>query len=88
VTGTRSEGCPNHVARATSPADVLAGIFDGDREIIPSAIVSAFDTGWALGYVVVPHGEKRCMNMVEYAEFWLTGAAEPSPQSREQAVHV
>jgi hypothetical protein len=62
--------CPNHVSRATRPADVLARILD--REVISAAVVPLFGAGWAAGDIVVPHRAELSVDVVEDSEFWPT----------------
>ena len=73
---SRATHCgPNHISRAAGPADVLAGVFDRDREVISAAVVPLLRTGWALGDIVVSHGAELGVDVIEDPEFWPNGVS-------------
>jgi hypothetical protein len=63
---------PDHVSRATRPADVLARVLDRDGEVISAAVVPLFRAGWAAGDIVVPHCAELGVDVIEDPEFWPT----------------
>jgi hypothetical protein len=67
-----TQRCPNHVARAAGPADVLARVLDRDGKIISAAVVALFRAGWAASDIVVPHCAELGLTVIEDAEFWPT----------------
>ena len=59
---------PNHFSRATGPADVLAGIFNRDREIVAAGVVAFFSAGWTPRHIVVPNRAKAGADVVKDSE--------------------
>src|ERR1017187_8653083 len=51
-TNRMSQGSPNHLLGATSPAFVKAGIFDQDGQVVAAPVVSTVRAGWATSDVV------------------------------------
>ena len=56
---------PNHVSRASRPADVLARALDRDRQVVSALIEPPFRAGLAAGNIVVPHRAEFCVDVVE-----------------------
>ena len=67
---------PNH-PRAADPADVLARVFDRDRQVISAAVVPPFRAGLAAGNIVVPHSAEFGVDVVEDL-LWLPRQTEGS----------
>jgi hypothetical protein len=59
---------PNHVSGAASPADVLAGIFNRDREIVAAGVVAFLSAGWTPRHIVVSNRAKAGVDVVKDSE--------------------
>src|SRR6266571_1132156 len=61
----------NHFFRATRPAEVLPRVFDGDRQVVATTILTGLGTGRALRHVV-PANLSNFAHMVQYSKL-VTG---------------
>jgi hypothetical protein len=68
---------PNHVSRASRPADVLARALDRDRQVVSALIEPPFRAGLAAGNIVVPHSAEFGVDVVEDL-LWLPRQTEGS----------
>src|SRR6266571_2540531 len=62
----------NHFSRATRPAEVLPRVFDGDRQVVATSILTGLGTGRTLRNVV-PANLPNLAHMVEDSKL-VTGS--------------